>query len=663
MDLLKEGSIKQKLIKIALLVSCFCCLLCGALLTVKEVILQHKLLIRRIDVDARIIGMNSIAALTFHDQKAAQEILSALRSAQNIVCAVLYDDSGAVFANYRRDASVKDCRPRLIVPDVPNFDMHHTGILKSVKLDNDVIGSLYIESDLREVYTHILWYVLTDFAAMILAVITAILLVSRLQRVITGPLVDMAGVTRTISKRKDYSLRMVVQNKDEAGILAEGFNEMLSQIQKRDTQLDYHREHLQELVVERTQALEIANTTLQQQLADRKRIEEERLTLIERLNRAEKMEALGQLAGGIAHDLNNVLGVLSGYSELLLLEIPEGNRSRDRVEQILQSTAKGAAIIQDMLTLARRGVMASDVINLYSVVSGFLKTPAFERLKDHHPLVTFRTEFDKDLLNIKGSSIHMEKTVMNLITNAVEAISGSGEVVIRLENRYLDKTGSGYDEVRHGDYVVLTVSDTGMGIPAENIEKIFEPFYTKKTMGRSGTGLGLAIVWGTVKDHHGYIDVQSDVEEGTTFTLYFPVTRENLITQQEKVPIERYMGKGESVLVVDDIAEQRDVAEGLLTRLGYKVHLVSSGEAAVEYLKGNKADILVLDMIMAPGIDGLETYKRVLQINQQQKVIIVSGFSETDRVKEAQKLGRGAYVKKPYVMEKIGMAIREELNR
>jgi signal transduction histidine kinase/CheY-like chemotaxis protein len=438
---------------------------------------------------------------------------------------------------------------------------------------------------------------------------------------------------------------------------------MLSQIQKRDTQLDYHREHLQELVVERTQALEIANTALQQQLADRKRIEEERLTLIERLNRAEKMEALGQLAGGIAHDLNNVLGVLSGYSELLLLEIPEGNRSRDRVEQILQSTAKGAAIIQDMLTLARRGVMASDVINLYSVVSGFLKTPAFERLKDHHPLVTFRTEFDKDLLNIKGSSIHMEKTVMNLITNAVEAISGSGEVVIRLENRYLDKTGSGYDEVRHGDYVVLTVSDTGMGIPAENIEKIFEPFYTKKTMGRSGTGLGLAIVWGTVKDHHGYIDVQSDVEEGTTFTLYFPVTRENLITQQEKVPIERYMGKGESVLVVDDIAEQRDVAEGLLTRLGYKVHLVSSGEAAVEYLKGNKADILVLDMIMAPGIDGLETYKRVLQINQQQKVIIVSGFSETDRVKEAQKLGRGAYVKKPYVMEKIGMAIREELNR
>ena len=398
-------------------------------------------------------------------------------------------------------------------------------------------------------------------------------------------------------------------------------------------------------------------------ITERKRAEEEKRSLEERLQRAEKMEALGQLAGGVAHDLNNVLGILSGYSELLLVEIPEGHRSRGHAEKILQSTEKGAAIIQDLLTLARRGVTASDVINLNSVVSGFLKTPVFEKMKDYHPRVTFRTECDKNLLNIKGSPVHLEKTLMNLVSNAAESISGKGEVTIRTESRYLDKAIRGYDEVKEGDYAVLTVSDTGMGIPAENREKIFEPFYTKKTMGRSGTGLGLAIVWGTVKDHNGYIDVQTEVGEGTTFTLYFPVTREELIAPQQKVPIERYMGKGESVLVVDDIAEQRDVASRLLTRLGYEVHVVSSGEEAVEYLKGNKADILVLDMIMAPGIDGLETYQRVLEINPKQKAILVSGFSETDRVREAQKLGAGAYVKKPYVMEKIGVAIRDELNR
>ena len=173
----------------------------------------------------------------------------------------------------------------------------------------------------------------------------------------------------------------------------------------------------------------------------------------------------------------------------------------------------------------------------------------------------------------------------------------------------------------------------------------------------------MAIVWRTVKDHNGYIDLQTEVGEGTTFTLYFPVTREELIAQPQKEPIERYMGNGESVLVVDDIAEQRDIAARLLTRLGYQVHAVSGGEEAVEYLEGNKADILVLDMIMAPGIDGLETYQRVLEISPKQKAIIVSGFSETERVRKAQEIGAGAYVEKPYVMEKIGVAIRDELNR
>ena len=398
-------------------------------------------------------------------------------------------------------------------------------------------------------------------------------------------------------------------------------------------------------------------------ITERRQAEEEKRNLEGRLQRAEKMEALGQLAGGVAHDLNNVLGVLSGYSELLLQEIPEGQRSRSHVEKILQSTEKGAAIIQDLLTLARRGVTTADVININDIVSGFLKTPVFEKMKEYHPCVTFRTEYDKYLLNIKGSPVHLEKTLMNLVSNAAESIAGKGEVTIRTENRYLDEPLIGYDDVKEGDYSVLTVSDTGMGIPAECKDKIFEPFFTKKTMGRSGTGLGLAIVWGTVKDHNGYIDLQTEVGGGTTFTLFFPVTQDELIAPLQKEPIERYMGKSESVLVVDDIHEQRDIAARLLTQLGYKVHAVSSGEEAAEYLRENKADILLLDMIMTPGIDGLDTYKKILEINPKQKAILVSGFSETARVREAQKLGAGAYVKKPYVMEKIGMAIRDELNR
>jgi two-component system, cell cycle sensor histidine kinase and response regulator CckA len=389
----------------------------------------------------------------------------------------------------------------------------------------------------------------------------------------------------------------------------------------------------------------------------------ERRRLEERLSRAEKMEALGTLAGGVAHDLNNVLGVLIGYSELLLERIPKGDPLNRHVSHILQSSKRAAAIIEDLLTLARRGVAVSEVVNLNDVVSGYFRTPEFEKLKDYHPNVTFRTDFEKDLLNIKGSPIHLGKTVMNLASNAAEAISGEGEVLIRTENRYLDKPIRGYDDLEEGDYVVLTVSDNGKGISQADRGKMFEPFYTKKVMGRSGTGLGLAVVWGTVKDHDGYIDVQSEEGKGSTFTIFFPVTREELTTDQQEISPDQYMGREESILVVDDVEGQRELAVSMLTRLGYRVHAVSSGEEAVTYIKSNRVDLMVLDMIMDPGIDGLETFQQVLEINPKQKAIIVSGFSETDRVKQAQSLGAGAYVKKPYVLEKLGLAVKKELDR
>ncbi|MEQ8203609.1 MAG: response regulator, partial [Smithellaceae bacterium] len=213
------------------------------------------------------------------------------------------------------------------------------------------------------------------------------------------------------------------------------------------------------------------------------------------------------------------------------------------------------------------------------------------------------------------------------------------------------------------DYTVLIVSDTGSGISVNDIDKIFEPFYTKKVMGRSGTGLGLAVVWGTVKDHHGYIDVQSRENEGSTFTLYFPVTREEPAQAEKAVSHLAYRGKGESILVVDDVKEQRQLAMSMLEKLGYQVRAVAGGEAAIEYLKTEKADLVVLDMIMYPGIDGFETYRRIRKIHPRQKAIIVSGFTETDRVRKLQEIGAGEFVRKPYTMEKIGLGIRNELDR
>ena len=398
-------------------------------------------------------------------------------------------------------------------------------------------------------------------------------------------------------------------------------------------------------------------------ISERKLAEEERRRLEERLQRAEKMEALGTLAGGVAHDLNNVLGVVVGYSELLLYAPDVSGSTKSKATEILKGGQKAAAIVQDLLTLARRGIQDRNALNLNRVLLESQRSPEFAKVLSHPLNIMVKTDLEMDLLNISGSSVHLEKSFINLVSNAVEAMPGGGTLTIRTWNQYLDRPVSGYDTVREGDYVVLSVSDTGEGISAANLRRIFEPFFTKKVMGRSGTGLGLAVVWGTVKDHCGYINVESEEGKGTTFTLYFPVTRENITPEQASLSAAEYMGNSESILVVDDVKEQRELAKEMLTKQSYRVTTVSSGEQALEYLKLHQVDLVVLDMIMDPGMDGLETYSKILEIHPRQKAIIVSGFSETKRVRKAQALGAGAYLKKPYVLEKLGLAVRKELDR
>jgi PAS domain S-box-containing protein len=369
------------------------------------------------------------------------------------------------------------------------------------------------------------------------------------------------------------------------------------------------------------------------------------------LRQAQKMEAIGTLAGGVAHDLNNILSGLVSYPELVLLDIPEESPLRKPMLTIQKAGQKAAAIVQDMLTLARRGVSVAEVVNLNQIIRQYLASLECEKLLSFHPGAKVETELEANLLNILGSPVHLSKTIMNLVSNAAEAMPEGGTISISTQSRYLDKLLNGYETIDAGEYVILTVADIGTGISPAEIDKIFEPFYTKKAMGRSGTGLGMAVVWGTIKDHKGYIHVDSD--EGKK-----PIRSNDIPTTSEK-----YKGEGQTILVVDDVKEQREIAAKILTQLGYSVETVSSGEKAFEYLESKPADLIVLDMIMLPGIDGLETYKKIISKYPQQRAIIASGFSETDRVREAQRLGAGRYVKKPYTIEKIGMAVKSELSK
>jgi PAS domain S-box-containing protein len=385
----------------------------------------------------------------------------------------------------------------------------------------------------------------------------------------------------------------------------------------------------------------------------------EKNELREQLNRSKKMEALGVLAGGVAHDLNNVLSGIVSYPDLLLETLPVESSLRKPLMTIRESGNKAAAIVQDLLTLARRGVVTYDVVNLNQIITEYLASPEQRGLLSSYPLVRIETRLDPALLNIKGSPVHLRKSLMNLVSNAFEAQPEGGRVLIVTSNRYLEEPVKGYETIKPGEYVFLRVEDSGMGIAAEDIKRIFEPFYTKKIMGRhSGTGLGMAIVWGTLQDHKGFIDIESTEGKGSSFDLYFPVSREAPIQVEREASADVLMGSGEHILVIDDVAEQRQVAEWILKRLGYQVTAVESGEAAIEYLQDHRADLLVLDMIMEPGLDGLDAYRRIIELHPGQKAIITSGYTETDRVREAQRLGAGEYLRKPYTFKGLGLAVR-----
>jgi two-component system, cell cycle sensor histidine kinase and response regulator CckA len=388
-----------------------------------------------------------------------------------------------------------------------------------------------------------------------------------------------------------------------------------------------------------------------------------RKRLENRLQKAKKMEALGLLAGGVAHDLNNILAGIVGYPELLLTDLPEGSKQRKPLEIILDSGKRAAAVVSDLLTVSRGAASSKDPLGLNEIAESFLNSPECRQLLDRHPHLSLSMDFRPDLLNVGGSEIHIRKSIMNLVINAIEACQDcrDGRVHITTENVYLEQPLRAHGETVAGEYALLKVSDNGKGISDEDLDRVFEPFYTKKIMGRSGTGLGLAVVWNTMQDHDGYVHVESH-GGGTVFSLYFPVTREPLHALEVTRSMEDYRGSGEKILVVDDDEQQRTLAMAMLEKLGYQVTAVSGGEAAVTYLESRRVDLVVLDMIMDPGMNGRDTYERIVEIHPGQKAIIASGFSETEDVKAAHKLGVGQYIKKPYLLEKIGMAVRNELD-
>ncbi|MDZ4164194.1 MAG: response regulator [Smithellaceae bacterium] len=437
---------------------------------------------------------------------------------------------------------------------------------------------------------------------------------------------------------------------------------LMQLLEREEHKIKKANDELEQRVTERTATLETMNRALTKEIAERRLAERERERLEIQLKQAEKMETIGKLASGVAHDLNNILSGLVSYPDLLLLEIPKNSRLHQGIALIQQSGIKAAAIVQDMLSLARQAAVEKKILNLNDVVNEYLRSPEYKESLSRHPRVRMEVDLQAALLNVKGSSVHLSKALMNLLHNAFEAIMVDGTVRILTYNRYLDQPLNALERIPEGEYAVLCIADTGIGIHKGDLDRIFEPFFTKKKLGRSGTGLGMTLVWSTVKDNGGFIAVETEEGMGSTFELYFPATRQEAPEKEKPFSPEDCVGS-EKVLVIDDIPQQREIAAVMLGKMGYNVLTVPGGEAAIEYLRQEKVDILVLDMIMDPGIDGCETYRRILNLHPRQKAIIASGFSESERVREAQQLGAGPYIRKPYSLENIARAVRIELDR
>lgn len=380
------------------------------------------------------------------------------------------------------------------------------------------------------------------------------------------------------------------------------------------------------------------------------------------LHQARKMEAIGLLASGVAHDLNNILSGVIGYPEMLLKSLPQNSELRGTLEVIRDSGQRAAVVVADLLTAARGSVASRKVYCLNTLVLEYLDSPECKKLNRVYPRVSCQHQLSASRAEILCSSVHIKKCLMNLVINAVEAIVSMGTVVVSTENLHIGGSSGFKPDLEPGDYVLLSIRDTGPGISKEDMEHIFKPFYTRKTMGKSGSGLGLNIVWNSVEDHGGKIFVESS-KKGTCFQLYFPVSQENGNIHTKKRSIGKLSGNGEHILVVDDEPLLLELTGQMLEYLGYKVNCVRSGELAIDFVRENSVDLIVLDMQMAPGINGRQTFDKICEMYPGQKALIASGFEKNDDVKRMMERGAGAFIKKPYITDQLGKVVKEVLSK
>jgi PAS domain S-box-containing protein len=402
------------------------------------------------------------------------------------------------------------------------------------------------------------------------------------------------------------------------------------------------------------------NCAFARDITERKEAEKEREQMQAQFRQAQKMEAVGTLAGGIAHDFNNLLQAVQGYAQLLQMRKGEDESGQRELSQIIRAAERGADLTQQLLTFSRKVESALRPTDLNHEVESVRLL--LERTIPK--MIQMEFHLAADLKIVEADPGQVEQILMNLAVNAKDAMPEGGKLIVETANVTLDVDYCMiHPEAQPGEYVQLTVSDTGHGMNSKTLEHIFEPFYTTKETGK-GTGLGLATVYGIVKSHKGHITCRSEPGEGTTFRAYFPAIKseEKIIRALEPVAAAR--GGKETILLVDDEDPIRILGTQILEEFGYTVLTAADGESALELYQEEheKIGLVILDLIM-PGMGGKRCLSEILKVNPKARVAIASGYSPDGPTREVLKNGAKGFVSKPYDIRQMLHVVREVLDQ
>jgi PAS domain S-box-containing protein len=392
-------------------------------------------------------------------------------------------------------------------------------------------------------------------------------------------------------------------------------------------------------------------------ITERKEAEAEKERLEAQLQQSQKLESIGRLAGGVAHDLNNLLSPILGYAEMLLQDAARNDPRRDSLDQIVKAGNRARDLVRQLLAFSRKQTLEFKSVDLNQLIRGFQKL-LHRTMREN---ISIRPLLDESLPRIMGDVGQLEQVIMNLAVNSQDAIAGEGILTLETRKEHLEKQEMEDHTVVSGEYAVLVVRDTGCGMDEETRRHIFEPFYTTKGRDK-GTGLGLSTVYGIVKQHKGYIDVHSEPDKGTEFTIFFPAF-EGDVAEEEPISHETDATGTETILFAEDNRQVRELTTTILKREGYRVLAAESGEQALELLKGHEGAVALLltDVIMS-GMNGRELADRVRTISPETRILFMSGYTD-DTIAEHGVIKEGImFLHKPFSVKVLLAKVREAMD-